>query len=98
MRKSASSTSNNGRRQQKTIVSNDRGYPRPQLERDQWINLNGQWDFSIDAAGEVADFSKVDWNASILVPFAPETPASGIGNTGFFDVVWYRRHFETPKL
>jgi beta-galactosidase/beta-glucuronidase len=36
------------------------------------------------------------WNLSIEVPFAPETPASGIGDTGFFCAVWYRKRFEVP--
>ena len=37
-----------------------------------------------------------DWNARIQVPFSPETPASGIGNSGFFRACWYRRQFDTP--
>src|SRR5690606_12673524 len=34
----------------------------------------------------------------IQVPFAPETPASGIGHTGFFDACWYRRTFSRPEI
>src|SRR5262249_39043180 len=34
----------------------------------------------------------------IVVPFSPETPASGIGNTGFYRAVWYRRRFDQPQL
>jgi len=37
------------------------------------------------------------WNARIQVPFSPETPASGIGDTGFYRSCWYRRRFESPK-
>ncbi|HYE99380.1 MAG TPA: glycoside hydrolase family 2 TIM barrel-domain containing protein [Planctomycetota bacterium] len=41
----------------------------------------------------------MQWDGStILVPFAPETPASGIGETGFFQAVWYRRAFAAPAL
>jgi len=42
--------------------------------------------------------SEVTWNRTILTPFAPETPASGIGDTGFYRACWYRRTFETPPL
>ncbi len=75
-----------------------RGYPRPQMERSDWVCLNGDWDFSIDAGATVAGPGQVDWNATIQVPFSPEAPASGIGNTGFFCAVWYRRSFERPDL
>ncbi|HTU99680.1 MAG TPA: hypothetical protein VMF13_04020, partial [Luteitalea sp.] len=75
----------------------DRGYPRPQLERDSWISLNGTWDF---AFGDVrrAWPSSVQWDRRIRVPFSPEAPLSGIGDTGFHPVCWYRRTFETPDL
>jgi hypothetical protein len=38
------------------------------------------------------------WNFRIRVPFSPEIPASGIGDTGFYRACWYRREFETPNL
>src|SRR5688572_19482750 len=66
------------------------------LERPEWVNLNGPWDFAIDADARWTIPEHVDWQATILVPFAPETPASGIGNTGFYRAVWYRRTFEKP--
>ncbi len=68
------------------------------MERSDWICLNGQWDFSIDPRAEVSLPEHVVWNAKIQVPFSPETPASGIGNTGFFCVVWYHRSFDLPEL
>ena len=73
-------------------------YPRPQLERDNWISLNGPWDFAIDAEALWKDPEAVTWNDVIVVPFSPETSASGIENTGFFRSVWYRRAFECPEL
>ena len=79
-------------------MSRSHGYPRPMLERPEWVNLNGPWDFAIDADARWSMPDQVDWKTTILVPFAPETPASGIGNTGFFRAVWYRRTFEPPKL
>jgi beta-galactosidase/beta-glucuronidase len=62
------------------------------------MNLNGEWEFALDPEGEWEDPEQVTWNAKIVVPFAPETPASGIANTGFFRAVWYRRTFHTPAL
>ena len=74
------------------------GYPRPQLQRQDWINLNGSWDFALDPRGERGRPEDVIWNATIVVPFAPETAASGIGDTSFFCVAWYRRQFDLPNL
>jgi beta-galactosidase/beta-glucuronidase len=75
-----------------------RGYPRPQLRRDAWWSLNGDWDFAIDAPGLWQTPDHVDWSDSIEVPFSPETAASGIENTGFYRACWYRRRIETPVL
>ncbi len=73
-------------------------YPRPQLQRAAWIKLDGYWDFAIDPKAELSRPTAVTWDAKILVPFAPETAASGIGNTGFYRAVWYRRSFERPEM
>jgi beta-galactosidase/beta-glucuronidase len=73
-------------------------HPRPQLERAGWISLNGEWDFSIDEEGRCHAGEDVDWNARIRVPFAPETTASGVGYTGYFQACWYRRRFKPPDL
>ncbi|MDQ2835388.1 MAG: glycoside hydrolase family 2 [Acidobacteriota bacterium] len=74
------------------------GYPRPQLQRSDWISLDGPWDFSIDRLAEHTAPEQVVWNRTITVPFAPETAASGIGDTSFFCAVWYRRQFERPQM
>ncbi|MEP6800434.1 MAG: glycoside hydrolase family 2 TIM barrel-domain containing protein [Acidobacteriota bacterium] len=73
-------------------------YPRPQLQRSGWISLNGDWDFSIDPDADWAVPSQVRWTRTIRVPFAPETPASGIGDTGFYRACWYRRHIAAPQM
>jgi hypothetical protein len=73
-------------------------YPRPQLERGQWTSLNGQWEFAIDADARWTQPADVAWNATITVPFAPETSASGVGDTGFYKACWYRRTLDTPPL
>lgn len=76
------------------------GYPRPQFERVGWICLNGFWDFALDREAQWALPEQVDWNAEtqILVPFAPETPASGIEDTTFYKACWYRTTFDAPRL
>ncbi len=73
------------------------GYPRPQLAREAWESLNGAWEFALDAEGRWAQPSDVAFDRTIAVPFAPETPASGVGHTGFFHACWYRRTFEAPR-
>jgi hypothetical protein len=67
------------------------GYPRPQLQRSGWTSLNGTWEFAIDADAAWCHPNEVTWSHRIQVPFAPETPASGIGNTSFYRVAWYRK-------
>ena len=74
------------------------GYPRPQLAREQWRSLNGSWQFAIDSHSRWDAPGEVAWDAAIIVPFAPETPASGIGNTDFYETCWYRLLLETPPL
>jgi beta-galactosidase/beta-glucuronidase len=81
-----------------TIDNQQRGYPRPQLVRDEWVSLNGKWDFALDHNGDLGELSAVVWNMTIEVPFTPETPASGVGDTGLFRACWYRRFFETPAF
>jgi hypothetical protein len=74
-------------------------YPRPQLVRDGWTSLNGRWQFVMDRAGRWSRPEQVQWgDGQIVVPFAPETPASGIGDTSFFEACWYRRAFAAPAL
>src|SRR5438045_6120401 len=70
-------------------------YPRPQLQRPQWIDLNGRWRFLFDDARRYAHPSEIaEWPLFIEVPFPPESQASGIGDTGFHFTCWYEREFE----
>jgi beta-galactosidase/beta-glucuronidase len=73
-------------------------YPRPQFRRDRWANLNGHWDFEIDRGDSGLERGLVDapLTRRILVPFAPETALSGIGDTDFLHAVWYRRDVQVP--
>jgi beta-galactosidase/beta-glucuronidase len=73
-----------------------RGYPRPQLQRTTWYSLNGPWEFALDPDANWRTPGDVVWAARIEVPFAPESPSSGIGYTGFFRSCWYRRDVELP--
>src|SRR5688572_1663747 len=71
--------------------------PRPQLQRPGWHSLDGPWDFAIDHAAALHDPGEVKWAATITVPFSPETPASGIGDTSLFRACWYRRRIKVPR-
>jgi len=73
-----------------------RGHPRPQLVRDGWRSLDGPWQFAMDPEARWTHPRSVLWERTIQVPFAPETPASGIGDTGFFRACWYRRTVDVP--
>ena len=73
-------------------------YPRPQLQRPDWTNLNGTWDFVLDPDARWTDPREPVFNAQILVPFSPETRASGIAHDGFYRACWYRRQFVAPQL
>jgi beta-galactosidase/beta-glucuronidase len=76
-----------------------RGYPRPQLQRKTWYSLNGEWEFAFDPTRLWRDPSAVKWSHRINVPFAPESPASGIGRTEFSSACWYRSRCElAPRV
>ena len=67
-------------------------YPRPQMVRPQWQNLNGLWEYAVTSNQAV---KPEEWEQNILVPFALETPLSGVGRRIESDeVIWYRRSFE----
>lgn len=75
-------------------------YPRPQFERAEWLNLNGEWEFDYDDAG-VGDkehwYTEHGFSKRIQVPFSYQSALSGIGETDFHDIVWYRKTFELPE-
>ncbi|WP_067730609.1 glycoside hydrolase family 2 protein [Oceanobacillus damuensis] len=75
-------------------------YPRPQLGREQWLNLNGEWNFAFD---DNKTGLKEKWYDSfpaetkINVPFVYQSKGSGIHDTSFHDVVWYHRSLSIPE-
>jgi len=81
-----------------SLDATGRGYPRPQLRRDGWRSLNGEWEFALDPHGAYTGPDEVSWNARITVPYAPEAPASGIADTSFYKACWYRRPCVLPPL
>jgi beta-galactosidase/beta-glucuronidase len=73
-------------------------YPRPQFVRQNWLCLNGEWQFEIDPGDSGLERGLVERELSerILVPFCPESKLSGMGNTDFLNAVWYRRNVAIP--
>src|SRR5436305_12171678 len=71
-------------------------HPRPQLRRRHWTALDGQWQFALDPDGRWSAPGAVEWDRTIRVPFAPETAASGVGETGFSKRCWYRLPLTPP--
>ena len=73
-------------------------YPRPQFKRDQWLCLNGEWQFEIDNgdSGLERGLKERELKGKIIIPFCPESKLSGIGNPDFMNAVWYRRTVTIP--
>ena len=71
-------------------------YPRPQLQRDNWTNLNGLWQYSILPKDQKAVMPS-SFQGNILVPFAVESALSGVQKTvGKDSVLWYKRSISLP--
>ena len=73
-------------------------YPRPQFVREDWLCLNGEWEFEIDQGDSGLDrgLAERPLNSKIIVPFCPESELSGILNRDYLNVVWYRRQVTIP--
>ena len=69
-------------------------YPRPQMVRKDWLNLNGLWDLAITGK----DAKPSEFPSRILVPFPVESALSGVmKHVSENDRIWYRRTFELPQ-
>jgi len=69
-------------------------YPRPQLVRSEWLNLNGLWQFQAGAAGDAVPVNQT-LSGEILVPFPMESALSGVKE--YHERSWYRRTFTVPE-
>ena len=69
-------------------------YPRPIMERADWQNLNGLWEYAVVAAGQT---EPATFDGRILVPFAIESSLSGVQKrVSDKDAIWYKRSFTVP--
>ena len=73
-------------------------HPNPQFVREEWVNLNGEWDFAIDSGVSGLERGLVGgegdgYDRKINVPFCPESRLSGVEVKDFMNAVWYRRSF-----
>ncbi|WP_248927235.1 glycoside hydrolase family 2 protein [Paenibacillus hamazuiensis] len=74
-------------------------YPRPQFIRNDWLNLNGEWQFDYDDQDEGIRqtwYEGRTMGRRIQVPFCYQSKLSGIGETEFHDIVWYRKDVTLP--
>jgi beta-galactosidase/beta-glucuronidase len=76
-------------------------YPRPHFRRDEWLSLNGIWEFEFDDKGDGQErglhLGNVSLNGKINVPFTYQYAESGIGDKEFHNTLWYRRSFVYDK-
>lgn len=70
-------------------------YPRPQFKRQQWLNLNGSWNFTYDdndlGIKEKWFIGGKNFSKTIIVPFVYQTEKSGIHDTSTHEIVWYHK-------
>ena len=81
-------------------------YPRPRMQRDNYVMLNGVWEYAITPVDGKVDAETLAqqvipsrWDGQIVVPFSPEAPLSGVGRTVQpSEFLWYKRKIDLPKL
>lgn len=78
-------------------------HPRPDAYRENWLSLNGEWQFEIDRNSD-GDARRLpagkELGSKIIIPFCPESKLSGLGlgNSEYMTNLWYRRSIELPKV
>ena len=81
-------------------------HPRPRMQRDNYVMLNGVWEYAIapvdgEVDAETLALQEIPsrWDGQIVVPFSPEAPLSGVGRTVRpYELLWYRRKIDLPEL
>ena len=74
-------------------------HPKPQFERGDWVNLNGQWTFRFDFGKSGLDrkwHESQGFDQEITVPFCPESKLSGVEHVDFIEMMWYHRKLDIP--
>lgn len=73
-------------------------YPRPQMVRDKWQNLNGLWDYAVRNRNNAPEEPPAEWAGKILVPFCIESSLSGVGHILLpHEELWYKREVSIDK-
>ena len=80
-------------------------HPRPRMQRDNYVMLNGVWEYAIAPVDGEVDAETLaqqaipsQWDGQIVVPFSPEAPLSGVGRTVRpHELLWYRRKIDLQK-
>lgn len=71
-------------------------YPRPQMKRDSYLNLNGLWEYAITENDNIPD----KFDGDIVVPFSPECELSGVARSNPLlpnEILWYKRMIRLPS-
>ncbi len=75
-------------------------HPRPDMRRDTWLNLNGEWEYRSDPTGAAINKGALEgryYRETITVPFCRESRLSGIGDTDFCHRCWYKKTMTLPE-
>ena len=71
-------------------------YPRPQLRREQWTNLNGRWDYAVTPIDQRE--TPTEWDGQVLVPYCLESKLGGVQRLlDATEALWYRRSFDATR-
>ncbi len=75
-------------------------HPFPQMERENWLNINGEWQFEFDFGRSGRDrklYQEKTFKDKIIVPFCPESELSGVNYKDFIPAVWYKRNLSITE-
>ncbi|MFE1646071.1 glycoside hydrolase family 2 protein [Microbacterium sp. P01] len=92
---------NDDRTAQLSATHQDGSHPRPQLLRSAWVDISGPWNFAFDPDDiglRERWYEHPEFDRTILVPFPPESAASGVHDTGFHRALWYHRRLSAEDI